>query len=81
MLIADVSHKILNGVTVLNIMQTLSQKFRQDVQRFREACAKKLVGEVVLTRYRVNSLKRFFYPISIFIAYIPVDMHLKLKII
>lgn len=51
MLIADVSHKILNGVTVLNIMMDLSQKYGQDVQGFREACVKKLIGEIVLTRY------------------------------
>lgn len=70
MLIADVSHKILNGVTVLHIMMDLSRKFKQDVQRFREACAKKLVGEVVLTRYGVlYLLKQFLYTIFIFIAF------------
>ena len=51
MLIADMSHKILNGTTVWSVMQELFQKSGFNNQRYRDSCAKKLVGEIVLTRY------------------------------
>jgi len=49
MLIADVSHKILHGVTALDAMYDMFQ--RNKGQAFKEMCAKKLIGQIVLTRY------------------------------
>ena len=49
MLIADLSHKILHTPTVLDVMYDLFRKSRGD-QNFHEACAKKLVGQIVMTR-------------------------------
>jgi|SRR6218665_3330009 len=53
MLIADMSHKILNGTTVWSVMQDVFQKSGSNNQRYRDSCAKKLVGEIVLTRYNI----------------------------
>ncbi|NXU70935.1 PIWL1 protein, partial [Oreotrochilus melanogaster] len=49
MLCADVSHKVLRSETVLDFMYTLFQQIGE--QRFRDACAKELIGLVVLTKY------------------------------
>lgn len=49
MLIADVSHKILHGQTALDAMYELFQRIKGDA--FKELCGKKLIGQIVLTRY------------------------------
>ncbi|NWR83779.1 PIWL1 protein, partial [Furnarius figulus] len=49
MLCADVSHKVLRGETVLDVMHSLHSQVGQE--RFRDACAKELIGLIVLTRY------------------------------
>ncbi|XP_015273353.1 PREDICTED: piwi-like protein 1 [Gekko japonicus] len=49
MLCTDVSHKVLRSETVLDFMYTLYEQVEE--QRFREICAKELVGLIVLTRY------------------------------
>ncbi|XP_077164516.1 piwi-like protein 1 [Paroedura picta] len=49
MLCTDVSHKILRSETVLDFMYALYEQVEE--QRFREICAKELVGLIVLTRY------------------------------
>jgi aubergine-like protein len=48
MLIADVSHKILHGMTVLDAMYEMFKTRKGG--NFREACDKKIVGQIVLTR-------------------------------
>lgn len=48
MLIADVSHKILHGVTALDAMYEIYNRSRGG--NFKEACAKKIIGQIVLTR-------------------------------
>ncbi|XP_054852565.1 piwi-like protein 1 isoform X1 [Eublepharis macularius] len=49
MLCTDVSHKVLRSETVLDFMYALYEQVEE--QRFREICAKELVGLIVLTRY------------------------------
>ncbi|KAH0619368.1 hypothetical protein JD844_019417, partial [Phrynosoma platyrhinos] len=49
MLCTDVSHKVLRSETVLDFMYSLYEQV--EVQRFKEACEKELVGLIVLTRY------------------------------
>nr|XP_003227897.2 PREDICTED: piwi-like protein 1 [Anolis carolinensis] len=49
MLCSDVSHKVLRSETVLDFMYSLYEQVGE--QRFKEACAKELVGLIVLTRY------------------------------
>ncbi|XP_027588832.1 piwi-like protein 1 [Pipra filicauda] len=49
MLCADVSHKVLRGETVLDVMHSLHSQVGEE--RFRDACAKELIGLIVLTRY------------------------------
>ncbi|XP_048369812.1 piwi-like protein 1 [Sphaerodactylus townsendi] len=49
MLCTDVSHKVLRSETVLDFMYNLYSQVEE--QRFREICAKELVGLIVLTRY------------------------------
>jgi len=47
MLIADVSHKIVHGMTALDAMYEL---FERNRGTFKEACAKKIIGQSILTR-------------------------------
>ncbi|NWS11840.1 PIWL1 protein, partial [Pachyramphus minor] len=49
MLCADVSHKVLRGETVLDVMHSLHSQVGEE--RFRDTCAKELIGVIVLTRY------------------------------
>uniref|UniRef100_A0A8C8E4F1 Piwi-like RNA-mediated gene silencing 1 n=1 Tax=Oryzias sinensis TaxID=183150 RepID=A0A8C8E4F1_9TELE len=49
MLCTDVSHKVLRSETVLDFMVNLRQKCGN--QRFPDACAKELIGLIVLTKY------------------------------
>ncbi|NWR55762.1 PIWL1 protein, partial [Bucorvus abyssinicus] len=49
MLCIDVSHKVLRSETVLDSMYNLCQHVEE--QRFRDVCAKELIGLVVLTKY------------------------------
>ncbi|KAJ7410675.1 Piwi-like protein 1 [Willisornis vidua] len=49
MLCADVSHKVLRGETVLDFMHSLYSQVGEE--RFRDTCAKELIGLIVLTRY------------------------------
>uniref|UniRef100_A0A8V0ZVE7 Piwi-like protein 1 n=1 Tax=Gallus gallus TaxID=9031 RepID=A0A8V0ZVE7_CHICK len=49
MLCADVSHKILRSETVLDFMYSLYEQVEE--RRFRDACAKELIGVIVLTKY------------------------------
>ncbi|KFQ17384.1 Piwi-like 1 [Merops nubicus] len=49
MLCVDVSHKILRSETVLDFMYSLY--YQVEEQRFRDVCAKELIGLVVLTKY------------------------------
>uniref|UniRef100_A0A8B9CLL1 Piwi like RNA-mediated gene silencing 1 n=1 Tax=Anser brachyrhynchus TaxID=132585 RepID=A0A8B9CLL1_9AVES len=49
MLCADVSYKILRSETVLDFMYSLY--YQVEEQRFRDACAKELIGLIILTKY------------------------------
>nr|XP_009930781.1 PREDICTED: piwi-like protein 1 isoform X1 [Opisthocomus hoazin] len=49
MLCMDVSHKVLRSETVLSFMYSLY--YQVEEQRFRDACAKELIGLIVLTKY------------------------------
>nr|XP_028566225.1 piwi-like protein 1 [Podarcis muralis] len=49
MLCTDVSHKVLRSETVLDFMYSVYEQVGEE--RFREICAKELVGLIVLTRY------------------------------
>ncbi|XP_071428127.1 piwi-like protein 1 [Pithys albifrons albifrons] len=49
MLCADVSHKVLRGETVLDFMHSLYSQVGEE--RFKDTCAKELIGLIVLTRY------------------------------
>ncbi|NWV74816.1 PIWL1 protein, partial [Dasyornis broadbenti] len=49
MLCADVSHKVLRGETVLDTMHSLYSQVGEE--RFRDTCAKELIGLIVLTKY------------------------------
>ncbi|XP_019394493.1 PREDICTED: piwi-like protein 1 [Crocodylus porosus] len=49
MLCTDVSHKVLRSETVLDFMYNLYGQVEE--QRFRDTCAKELVGLIVLTKY------------------------------
>ncbi|KAM6298089.1 piwi-like protein 1 [Aegotheles albertisi] len=49
MLCADVSYKVLRSETVLDFIRNLY--YQVEEQRFRDACAKELIGLVVLTKY------------------------------
>ncbi|XP_044296633.1 piwi-like protein 1 [Varanus komodoensis] len=49
MLCTDVSHKVLRSETVLDFMYSMYQQVGE--LRFREMCAKELIGLIVLTRY------------------------------
>ncbi|KAK4813307.1 hypothetical protein QYF61_023982 [Mycteria americana] len=49
MLCTDVSHKVLRSETVLDFMYSLY--YQVEEQRFRDACAKELIGLIVLTKY------------------------------
>uniref|UniRef100_A0AAU7VGH8 Piwi-like protein 1B n=1 Tax=Enchytraeus coronatus TaxID=208440 RepID=A0AAU7VGH8_9ANNE len=51
MLIMDVSHKILHTGTVLQLMYDMLKECRHNVTVFQEMCSKKLIGQIVLTRY------------------------------
>nr|QQA03725.1 Piwi protein [Apostichopus japonicus] len=51
MLMADLSFKILHTDSVLDVLYDLSAKFRGDDAAFRDTATKKLVGEIVMTRY------------------------------
>ena len=48
MLLADVSHKILNSQTVLDVMYEEYQRCRGG--NYKEVIAKKVIGQIVLTR-------------------------------
>ncbi|NXG80612.1 PIWL1 protein, partial [Baryphthengus martii] len=49
MLCVDVSHKVLRSETVLDFIYSLYYQVGEE--RFKEACAKELIGLVVLTKY------------------------------
>ncbi|XP_069726924.1 piwi-like protein 1 [Phaenicophaeus curvirostris] len=49
MLCTDVSHKVLRSETVLEFMYSLYHQV--DKQRYRDTCAKELIGLIVLTKY------------------------------
>ncbi|XP_010187806.1 PREDICTED: piwi-like protein 1 [Mesitornis unicolor] len=49
MLCTDVSHKVLRSETVLDFMYSLYYQVGE--LRFRDACAKELIGVIVLTKY------------------------------
>uniref|UniRef100_A0A672UWR8 Piwi-like protein 1 n=1 Tax=Strigops habroptila TaxID=2489341 RepID=A0A672UWR8_STRHB len=49
MLCVDVSHKVLRSETVLDFMYSLY--YQVEEQRFRDTCAKELIGLIVLTKY------------------------------
>ncbi|XP_072206985.1 piwi-like protein 1 [Excalfactoria chinensis] len=49
MLCADVSHKILRSETALDLMYSLYEQVEE--RRFRDTCAKELIGLIVLTKY------------------------------
>ncbi|KFW03842.1 Piwi-like 1 [Eurypyga helias] len=49
MLCTDVSYKVLRSETVLDFMYSLY--YQVEEQRFRDACAKELIGLIVLTKY------------------------------
>lgn len=49
MLCTDVSHRVLRSETVLDFMINLKQQC--PAQRFPDACAKELIGQIVLTKY------------------------------
>ena len=49
MLCCEVSHKVLRKETVLEFLYDLQEKF--DKRRFYDEATKKVVGEIVLTRY------------------------------
>ncbi|XP_033924233.1 piwi-like protein 1 isoform X2 [Melopsittacus undulatus] len=49
MLCVDVSHKVLRSETVLDFMYSLY--YQVEEQRFKDTCAKELIGLIVLTRY------------------------------
>ncbi|NXF13603.1 PIWL1 protein, partial [Smithornis capensis] len=49
MLCADVSYKVLRSETVLDFMYSLY--YQVDKERYRETCAKELIGLTVLTKY------------------------------
>ncbi|KFV63354.1 Piwi-like 1 [Dryobates pubescens] len=49
MLCADVSYKVLRSETVLDFMYSLYCQVEE--QRFKDACAKELIGLIVLTKY------------------------------
>uniref|UniRef100_A0A8C4YRP1 Piwi-like protein 1 n=1 Tax=Gopherus evgoodei TaxID=1825980 RepID=A0A8C4YRP1_9SAUR len=49
MLCTDVSHKVLRSETVWDFMYNLYKQVEE--QRFRETCAKELIGLIVLTKY------------------------------
>ncbi|NXW49861.1 PIWL1 protein, partial [Nyctiprogne leucopyga] len=49
MLCTDVSHKVLRSETVLDFMYSLY--YQVEEQRFRDTCAKELIGLIVLTKY------------------------------
>ncbi|NXU48963.1 PIWL1 protein, partial [Turnix velox] len=49
MLCTDVSYKVLRSETVLDFMCSLYRQVEE--QRFRDACAKELIGLIVLTKY------------------------------
>ena len=51
MLGLDISHKILRMDTVYDFLNDL---YNDDRGNFRETATKKLVGEIVLTRYRLD---------------------------
>ncbi|KAK2155427.1 hypothetical protein NP493_2079g00007 [Ridgeia piscesae] len=48
MLMADISHKILRSNTVLDVMYEM---YNTGMRDFHGECSKKLIGEIVLTRY------------------------------
>lgn len=48
MLCVDVSHKVLRSETVLDFMYSLY--YQVEEQRFRDTCAKELIGLIVLTK-------------------------------
>lgn len=48
MLCTDVSHKVLRSETVLDFMYNLYSQVEE--QRFRDICAKELIGLIVLTK-------------------------------
>nr|XP_020644546.1 piwi-like protein 1 [Pogona vitticeps]XP_020644547.1 piwi-like protein 1 [Pogona vitticeps]XP_020644548.1 piwi-like protein 1 [Pogona vitticeps] len=49
MLCTDVSHKVLRSETVLDFMYSMYEQIGEE--RFRETCAKELIGLIILTRY------------------------------
>ncbi|NXP80195.1 PIWL1 protein, partial [Ramphastos sulfuratus] len=49
MLCADISYKVLRSETVLDFMYSLY--YQVEESRFRDACAKELIGVIVLTKY------------------------------
>jgi len=50
MLVADVSHKILHGHTVLDTMYDAFEKNRGSLDSFKDIIAKKMIGQIILTR-------------------------------
>lgn len=48
MLCADVSHKVLREETVLDTMHSIHSQVGEE--RFRDTCAKELIGLIVLTK-------------------------------
>lgn len=57
MLMADLCHKILHTSSVLDIMYEMYNKHRGNTQNFHEACSKKIIGQIVLTRYNNKTYK------------------------
>ena len=53
MLIADVSHKILHFQTALDAMYDVYNACR-GAPNFKELVAKKIIGQIVLTRYHTS---------------------------
>jgi hypothetical protein len=51
MMVIDVSHKILHTTTVLDEMNAAWEASRPNVNKYKEACARKILGQIVMTRY------------------------------
>lgn len=51
MLCADISHKIIRMDTVLDLFYDIHS---QNSRNFHEACVRAIVGEIVLTRFRIS---------------------------
>ena len=51
LLCSDISYRLINVQTVLDLIKDKYERVNRDINRLKEECIKEIVGQTVITRY------------------------------